>query len=79
MNAPEMNRGAALLDEALAGNLAPAATLDRLYLATLARYPTQAERTRVNAFLKQGARTPRDAFADLLWVLLNTSEFTLNH
>lgn len=79
MNAPEMNEGAVLIDDALAQSRNPAEAVDRLYLATLSRYPTKAERARVDAFFKQGARPPREALADLLWVLLNTSEFTLNH
>jgi hypothetical protein len=76
MNAPEMDGGAALLDDALGRG--PAQAVDRLYLATLARHPTRAERQRVGTFLKSG-RPSREALSDLLWVLLNTSEFTLNH
>ncbi len=57
MNSPEMNKGSVLLDDALATSRTPAQAVDRLYLATLSRYPSKAERTRIEAFLHQSTRT----------------------
>ena len=79
MNAPEMNRQAAFLEALLDKSRSPEVALDRLYLATLARHPSKAERDRVKSYLGQEKREPREEFADLLWVLLNSSEFALNH
>ncbi len=52
-----------------------------LYLATLSRNPTQAERQRVREFLAKRRETGSHGqeLGDLLWVLLNSSEFLLNH
>ena len=48
-----------------------------LFLSTLCREPTDAERSAVQAALKGG---PRDeVFHDLLWALLNSKEFVFNH
>jgi hypothetical protein len=52
--------------------------LQELFLATLTRPPTDAER---QAFARHRGRAPdrRAAFTDTLWALLNTREFILNH
>jgi hypothetical protein len=51
--------------------------MDELFLATLSRCPTDAERANVAALL-QGA--PREeAYLDLFWALLNSKEFAFNH
>jgi hypothetical protein len=79
MNSPEMNRQSAFLDGLLGSSQTPAQALDRLYLATLARHPSKAERAKVADYFGKQRREPVEEFADLLWVLLNSSEFTLNH
>jgi hypothetical protein len=54
-----------------------AEALDELFLATLARLPTDSDRA---AFAKVRARKERtEAFRDALWAILNTSEFIFNH
>ena len=51
---------------------------EQLYLTTLGRKPTPAEREAVSR--QRSAADPREAFfADLLWALLNTKEFLYNH
>jgi hypothetical protein len=52
--------------------------LEDMFLATLTRLPTDAER-QVFGRLRNGARNRQEAFADTLWALLNTREFILNH
>lgn len=51
--------------------------LEEMYLTTLSRLPTDAERTVVTEALKVTERDP--LFRDLLWALLNTKEFAFNH
>ena len=51
-----------------------------MFLATLSRYPQPSETRRMVEFLdKQGANRRREAVADLLWALLNSAEFVMNH
>jgi hypothetical protein len=56
----------------------PEAIVDELFLATLGRYPTAAERKPVLAEFSS-AQDRRSAVEDLLWGLLNTKEFLYNH
>lgn len=53
--------------------------VDTLFLATVSRYPTDAERKAVLAFLSeaQGDAERSQALGDALWALLNSAEFTL--
>ena len=78
MNGPEFNRRSYLLDPKRLRDSKPADVIESLYLATLSRRPTDAEKDRLVDFVRdyQGKRS--DAFADILWALLNSSEFTLN-
>ena len=55
-----------------------AAAVDRLFLTTLARKPTQTEANAVLSQLNQG-QSRDDVFRDLLWALLNAKEFAFNH
>jgi hypothetical protein len=50
--------------------------IEKLYLATLSRRPTAAEMARLGEYVT--AHTA-DAYGDILWALLNSSEFGLNH
>jgi hypothetical protein len=56
----------------------PAQSVDELYLAAFARFPTAAERDRALAYLKRQT-DQRRGLEDLLWVLINTREFMFNH
>ena len=55
--------------------------LETLYLATLTRYPTEREMSRLSEYVKTGGarKDSNAALADVFWALLNSSEFTLNH
>jgi hypothetical protein len=48
-------------------------------LAALSRRPTPVELERRVAYVMRAGNTPRTAYGDLLWALLNSSEFVLNH
>jgi hypothetical protein len=52
--------------------------IETLFLATLTRLPTPAEAERCQKLLKEDDDS-RQALSDILWALLNTSEFALNH
>jgi hypothetical protein len=49
--------------------------IDYLYLNSLSRYPTTAEKTE----LSKDAGNNEDFYEDLEWVLINSSEFIFNH
>lgn len=51
--------------------------LEEIYLTTLSRLPTDAERAVLAEALKSADREA--LFRDLLWALLNTKEFAFNH
>jgi hypothetical protein len=48
------------------------------YLRTLSRPPTEAEASRASAYFRE-TTSVREAARDLLWALLNTKEFLVNH
>ena len=52
--------------------------LDELYLASLSRLPTAAERKSVEAYIA-AEMDQKKAFEDVLWTLLNSKEFLFNH
>jgi len=56
----------------------PADTIDALYLATFSRPPREEEVARAVELVGQ-APSPQEGYEDLLWALLNSSEFLLNH
>ena len=52
-----------------------------LFLSTLSRKPTDDERAKFVAYVEQGGtnNSSRQALGDVLWALLNSAEFALNH
>lgn len=55
----------------------PEEVIETLYLSTLSRRPTQEEAQFLLSKVEEAQ--PREAYNDVLWALLNCSEFTLNH
>jgi hypothetical protein len=51
---------------------------DELFLAALSRAPNEKEKALVTERLK-AAKSRSEAFSDVLWALINTREFVLNH
>ena len=70
-------KGSRLL-ELLASKKSDSEVLEELFLATLSRYPSQAEIDRFAKYQKT-VEDRRAAFTDCLWALVNTREFILNH
>ena len=59
--------------------VAEAALVDEIYLASLARYPTRAERDRLVALLPPpGGKEEREVVEDLFWGLMSSREFLFN-
>jgi hypothetical protein len=52
--------------------------VEELFLATLSRLPS-ADETQAALEQVQGGKVRQDAFVDVLWALINTREFILNH
>lgn len=77
MNSPLLNNGGKALEESLKMKT-NALAIDHLYLSTLSRHPTAEETERRIAYITR-APNPRMAYTDMLWALLNSSEFRLNH
>lgn len=53
-------------------------SIEEIYLVALGRLPNETERTAATAYVTQREGSLR-SFQDLLWALLNTREFILNH
>jgi hypothetical protein len=77
MNSARMNQ--AIANSSLVKTSKPQAeAIEQLYLATLSRRPTSVEMTKLTAHVTK-ADSVQKGYADILWALLNSSEFTLNH
>ena len=74
INKPTAGRLKKLLDEKRSDE----DVMDELFLATLSRFPTEADR-RLFADYRAAHSDRRAAFTDTLWALINTREFILNH
>jgi len=57
---------------------APAEAIEELYLASLSRPPTDAEKNKTLSYLDQQANK-QQGLEDVLWALLNSKEFMFNH
>jgi hypothetical protein len=76
---PENNRWLRVLAESADAH--PGRCVEELYLTVLVRPPTEAERERFVNYVRGGGphKDPKRAVADVFWVLLNSTEFVLNH
>jgi hypothetical protein len=50
-----------------------------LYLMILSRFPTETELRTIDSYSRSGEARGRDAFLDVAWALLNSSEFLYRH
>lgn len=74
-------RGELLAAVAEAPFLSTAGRVETLYLATLSRRPRAEESERLVKYVESGGakKDAKAALGDVLWALLNSSEFILNH
>jgi hypothetical protein len=52
----------------------PARRIEELFLLMVSRLPTRTERSRLTEYVK-GVTNPYHAYADVFWMLFNSSEF----
>jgi hypothetical protein len=79
MNGGDLDKSCPTLDgllETSRGNSAQ--IIAGLYWAALARPPRPAEKQKMAGFVSKGSKGVK-AYSDILWVLLNSGEFVLNH
>jgi hypothetical protein len=57
----------------------PAQVIERLYVRVLSRLPRDTETKLMLKYLEQPGVDRQQAYAEILWALLNSSEFSLNH
>jgi hypothetical protein len=79
INSPFTNKAEAVAADLTKDAKAPAEAIERIYLTALARRPTPAETQRMTTYVNRPGTTPRESYGDILWALLNSSEFVLNH
>jgi hypothetical protein len=74
----EIGRANNTLDKILKQFTAPEDRLDRIFLSVLCRRPTPRERSAYLPYVAS-AGTKKEPYEDVVWVLLNSSEFMFNH
>ncbi len=80
MNSAQSNNANGAVTRAMTETTTPAQVIENLYLSSLARRPTTQESERMQEYLrKTSSGNPRSAYGDILWALINSSEFVLNH
>ena len=83
MNAPPVNDKISAPEgrvaQLIASERSPDAIIDELYLSAFGRLPREEERTAARAAFTAAGATRRSAAEDILWALLNSAEFVLNH
>ena len=79
MNSAFTSKAEPIATSITSGSRTPAEAIERLYLTALARRPTESELHRLTTYVNRPGTTPRVAYGDILWTLLNSSEFVLNH
>ena len=83
MNGPDTDVQRLRITEAVATfpNLTASEQVETLFLSTVGRVPTTAESSRLVAALdaEPSPDRQRELLGDILWALLNSSEFLFNH
>jgi hypothetical protein len=57
----------------------PKEIAERLYLAILSRFPTEADLKAAEEYARSGATKGTTVWVDLAWALVNSPEFLLRH
>lgn len=61
------------------GRGGPMQAVRQIYLQVLSRFPTEAEMTVIQRYLKDGNAKPKEAQEDVTWALINSKEFLYRH
>jgi hypothetical protein len=75
MNAPLTNNPA-IVRNLIGSASSPVMAIEQMYLATLSRRPSAEELNDLTAYVQMSG-APLNAYSDILWALLNSSEFTM--
>jgi hypothetical protein len=78
MNAQQINDTSGTVGRLLKAGGGTDKVIEGLFLTALSRKPSETELTRMKKYVADETDAAK-AYGDLLWVLLNTSEFLLNH
>jgi hypothetical protein len=79
MNSPFTNRAEPIAAQITRNTKTSAEAIEQIYLTALSRRPTEMETERLTKYINRPGATARAAHGDILWALLNISEFVLNH
>ena len=71
-------RGGAVVDKLVSSKANHTEAIETLYLTVLSRRPTAEEVKLMSDYLSR-RKDDREGFRGVLWMLLNSSEFALNH
>ncbi len=77
MNSKQTGTANPAIVRSVVGSARGTEAIEKIYLAALSRRPSPAESDRLAKFLDAGGAAP-DALGDVVWAVLNSSEFTLN-
>jgi hypothetical protein len=75
MNSGSFNQGGPAIDNLMKDKVPPEKVIEGLFLATLSRRPSQAEMEKLSAYVARKGDLKK-GYAGVLWVLLNSAEFT---
>jgi hypothetical protein len=78
LNAPLLDRGAPVVDWLSGSRASRVSAIEALFLTALSRRPTSEEAKRIEGYL-EARKDPRAGYRGVLWVLLNSAEFAVNH
>jgi hypothetical protein len=78
LNGETFNGHSPLLDRLISSGAGRDQVIETLYLAILSRRPTAEECKLMAGYIAKRA-TPEQGYAGVLWILLNSGEFALNH
>jgi hypothetical protein len=78
MNSPLLNQGAPIIRKLADSNASESEAIETLYLTALSRKPTTEETKLMSGYLARRKLGPK-GYAGILWILLNSSEFAINH
>ncbi|MBL8867406.1 MAG: DUF1549 domain-containing protein [Planctomycetia bacterium] len=78
MNSRQTGAANPAIVRAVVGTARGTEAIEKIYLAALSRRPTPAESDRLAKYLDTSGGLSQDALGDVVWAVLNSSEFTLN-
>lgn len=78
MNSDELNNTDKVVTQLVQNSQGPQQVIESIYLRVLSRKPTESEIKRMQQYLSSSSENTKAA-GELMWALLNSSEFLFNH